>query len=148
MLSQRIAFSLFLLAIAIGYTYLAIDDLAYMARNRLGPGFFPRWIGIITTALLVYSLVVDLRQRAKDVGTKFGRDMVVFTAIMVGYLVVLPWLGGLWGTIAFMLAALFTFNPGKPVVNVLVSVLLPVGLYLLFAVWLNASLPVGRVPWP
>lgn len=148
MLTMRIGFSLFLLAMAIGYTFIAFDDLAFMVRNRLGPGFFPRVIGLVTIALLLYSLFVDLRQRAKDVGTKHGRDMVVFTAIATGYVAAFPVLGGLWATIAFLLAALFVFNPGKVLVNVLVSVLLPVALYLLFDTWLNASIPSGLVPFP
>lgn len=148
MLSMRIGFSLFLLALAIGYTYIAFEDLNFMVRGRLGPGFVPRVIGIVTIALLLYSLLVDVRQRAKDVGTKHGRDMVVFTAIAVGYVALLPVLGGLWATIAFMLGALFTFNRGKVLTNVLVSVLLPVALYLLFDTWLNASLPSGMVPFP
>jgi uncharacterized protein YunC (DUF1805 family) len=148
MLSMRIGFSLFLLAVAIFYTYIAFEDLNFMVRNRLGPGFFPRVIGVVTIALLAYSLFVDVRQRAKDVGTKHGRDMVVFTAIAVGYVALLPVLGGLWATIAFMLTALFVFNPGKVLSNVLVSVILPVGLYLLFDTWLNSSLPSGMVPFP
>ncbi len=148
MLSMRIGFSLFLLAVATMYTYIAFEDLNFMVRNRLGPGFFPRVIGIATIALLLYSLFVDVRQQAKDVGTKYGRDMVLFTGIAVGYVALLPVLGGLWATIAFMLGALFTFNPGKVLTNVLVAVILPAGLYLLFDTWLNASLPSGMVPWP
>lgn len=148
MLSMRIGFSLFLLALAIGYTYIAFDELNFMVRDRLGPGFFPRVIGVVTVALLLYSLLVDVRQRAKDVGTKFGRDMVLFTAIAVGYVFLMPVLGGLWATMAFLLAALFTFNRGKVLTNVLVSVILPIGLYLLFDTWLNASLPSGMVPFP
>jgi len=85
MLSMRIGFSLFLLAVATFYTVVAFEDLNFMVRNRLGPGFFPRVIGIVTIALLLYSLFVDVRQRAKDVGTKYGRDMVLFTAVAVGY---------------------------------------------------------------
>lgn len=148
MLSARIVFSLLLLALAGAYTYIAFADLAFMIRGRLGPGFFPRVIGIMLVALLLYSLFVDLRKRAKDYGTKYGRDMIVFTAIALGFVAALPVLGGLWATIAFMLAALFTFNRGKPLTNLLVSALLPVGLYLLFDTWLNASLPTGLVPFP
>ena len=148
MLSMRIGFSRFLLAVATLYTFIAFEDLNFMVRDRLGPGFFPRVIGVVTIALLLYSLLVDVRQRAKDIGTKHGRDMVLFTAIAVGYVALLPVLGGLWATIAFMLGALFVFNPGKALSNVLVSVLLPVALYLLFDILLNASLPSGMVPFP
>lgn len=148
MFTPRIAFSLFLLAVAIAYTYIAFADLTFLVRGRLGPGFFPRVIGIVMVALLLYSLAVDLRRTLKDGGTKHARDLMVFTVIAIGYVALLNVLGGLWATIAFMLVALFVFNRGKPVTNVLVAVLLPIGLYLLFDTWLNAAMPTGMIPWP
>lgn len=148
MISVRIAFSLILLALAGAYTIIAFDDLAYMVRGRLGPGFFPQAIGVALVALLLYSLFVDVRQRAREVGTRYGRDMVLFTAYAAGFVALLDVVGGLWAMVVFMLVTLFTFNRGKILTNVLVAVLLPVGLYLLFDTWLNASIPSGLVPFP
>jgi putative tricarboxylic transport membrane protein len=144
----RILFSLVLLVIAGYYTFIAFQELAFMVRGRLGPGFFPQSIGVMLIALLLYSIVVDLRMHTVDRGSKHARDIVVFTAIAVAYVGLLNLLGGFWATVAFLLVALFTFNRGKPVTNVLVSVLLPIGLFLLFDTWLNAAVPRGIVPFP
>lgn len=148
-MTLRIAFSLLLLAGAAAYTWVAFNDLSFMVRGRLGPGFFPRVIGVSTIALLLYSLLVDVRRTgARDQGTPYVRDILVFFAYCVGFVALMPLLGGLLSMIAFMLAALFTFNRARPLINVAVSVVLPVCLFLLFDVWLRAAFAEGRLPLP
>ena len=148
-MTLRIAFSLGILVVASWYTWVAFTDFAFMDRWRPGPGFFPRIIGIATLLLTLYSLVVDVRKRAaRDAKTPYVRDILIFFAYCFAFVFALPWLGGLLAMIAFMLAALFTFNRGRTLVNLAVSVALPIGLYLIFDVWLNAAVPVGRIPVP
>ena len=49
-----------LLLLAGGYSYVAFADLSYLSSaGRLGPGFFPRIIGVSLTALCAYSLYAD-----------------------------------------------------------------------------------------
>ena len=57
-------------------------------------------------------------------------------------------LGGVLSMIAFMAAALWILNRGRPLQNALIAVLLPVGIYLVFEVWLRASMPRGLLPLP
>lgn len=148
-MTLRIAFSLGILVVASWYTWVAFTDFAFMDRWRPGPGFFPRIIGVATIALTLYSLLVDVRKRARrDTGTRYLRDILIFFAYCFAFVFALPWLGGLLAMIAFMLVTLFTFNRGSTLVNLLVSVGLPIGLYLIFDVWLNAAVPVGRIPVP
>lgn len=148
-MTLRIAFSLGVLAVATWYTWVAFTNLAFMDRWRPGPGFFPRIIGVAIILLTLYSLFVDVRRRARsDVGTPYFRDILIFFGYCFAFVFALPWLGGLLAMIAFMLAALFTFNRGRTLVNLVVSVALPIGLYLIFDVWLNAAVPVGRIPVP
>ena len=52
-------------------------------------------------------------------------------------------LGGLASMMTFMLMFLFFFNRGAVVTNVVYSLALPVFLYWLFRIMLNASLPIG-----
>lgn len=147
---MRQAFSLFLLAVAVYYTWIAFDQLSFLTANgRLGPGFFPRLIGISLIVTLLYSMVVDRRfGLTEDEGTPHLRDLAVFLALGALFVASLPLLGGLLSMVAFMLAALSVFNRGRHLQNLLVSVLLPAGLFLLFDTWLNAGLPEGVLPFP
>ncbi len=145
----RVAFSVFILAIAVVYTWIAFVDLSFMVRGRLGPGFFPRIIGVATIALTLYSLLVDVRRTgARDKGTVYLRDIAVFFAYCIGLVAIMPFVGGLLAMIVFMLVTLFTFNRGQPLINIAVSVVLPICLFLLFDVWLHAAFAEGRLPLP
>ena len=50
--------------------------------------------------------------------------------------------------ILFMLASLFFLNRRQPVLNVIVSIVLPVAVHALFSVWLKAAMPEGLIPLP
>lgn len=148
-MTGRVLFSLFLLAGAAAYTWFAFAELSFMAGFRLGPGFFPRSIGVVLIGLLLYSLAVDVRRVGKrDEPTPYLIDIMIFFAFCVGFVALMPLLGGLLSMVVFMLAALFTFNRGQIVINVVVALGLPIGLYLLFDVWLNAAFAEGRLPVP
>lgn len=149
-MTLRNAFSILILLLAIGYTWVAFTGLAFMDRWRPGPGFFPRIIGILTIVMTAYSLIVDARKNfaARGHGTEYLRDLLVFFGYCTVFVAIFPLLGGLLAMIVFMLLALFTFNRGAILVNLLVSVALPFGLFFLFDVWLNAAFPPGRIPLP
>lgn len=148
-MTLRIAFSLGIMVVASWYTWVAFTEFAFMDRWRPGPGFFPRIIGIATIVLTLYSLFVDVRKRAsRDAGTPYLGDLLIFFAYCFAFVFALSWLGGLLAMMAFMLATLFTFNRGRTLVNLAVAGALPIGLYLIFDVWLNAAVPTGRIPLP
>ncbi len=71
--------------------------------------------------------------------------LALLSGVFVGLLEVL---GGLLSMIVFMAAALWILNRGRPLQNALVAVLLPLGTYLVFQVWLRASMPRGMLPLP
>jgi putative tricarboxylic transport membrane protein len=56
-------------------------------------------------------------------------------------------LGGLVSMIAYMAAALAYLNRRRHWQNALLAVLLPLAIYLLFRVWLNAAVPRGLLPF-
>lgn len=142
---MRLAFNLVILAGAVFYAWIGFTELALLTPNgRLGPGFFPRVIGVALIATILYSMVVDRRsERLSDGSTSNGRDIVVFTAFAVMFVALLKLTGGLLAMVIFMLAALSFFNRGKHLHNVLLSVLLPAAVFLMFDTWLNAGLPEG-----
>lgn len=147
---MRVAFSLAILCVAAIYTYGAFAELSFLSSaGRLGPGFFPRIIGVSLIAFTLYDLYFLLKRRHQDEDISAFWGVTLTVALLSGLFVVgLEILGGLLAMIAFMLASLFFLNRRQPVVNVAVSILLPVGTYLLFRVWLKAAMPEGMIPLP
>jgi putative tricarboxylic transport membrane protein len=146
----RAAFSAALLAGALAYLGLAWVDLPFLSPiGRPGPGFFPRMIGAGLALLLAIDLWACLRRR--NPGPHFAphlRTLLVVLGLCVGFVALLPLLGGVLAMILFMLAALGVLNPGRWPLNFALAVLLPIGLHLVFAVWLRATLPEGLLRWP
>ena len=140
---MRIAFMLVLLAGAIFYSYIAFSDLSFMTRTgRLGPGFFPRVIGIAAIVVILWTIIDELRkQKVSNDDDHQWSDVVLLIAFALGYAVLLRLLGGFVATIIFLFVTLFFLNPGQHVKNLIVSVLVPAGVYLLFDKVLNANMP-------
>ena len=146
---MRTAFLAGVLLIAAGYTYLAFTGLPYLSSaGRLGPGFFPRVIGIALLVLVLYSLVADGRRRDVEAAapSRHWRVTLVLAALSAGFIAAIEALGGLLAMIAFMALALAVLNPGRRLQNALVAVGLPVTVYLVFRLWLNAAIPPGLLP--
>jgi hypothetical protein len=137
-----------LLLLAGAYTYVAFAELAYLSSaGRLGPGFFPRIIGATLTLLCAYSLYAD-RAAMREPLSAFWRALATMVGLSAAFVLALEVIGGLLAMIAFMAAALAYLNRGRPLQNALLALLLPVGFYLLFRVWLNAAMPRGMLPLP
>jgi len=147
---MRAGFLAAILLVAGGYSYGAFADLSYLSSaGRLGPGFFPRIIGVSLMALCAYSLYADVRRgRAAEALSPFWRTVAAVAALSAAFVVLLDLIGGLLAMIAFMAAALAFLNRGRHLQNALLALVLPVGFYLLFKVWLNAAMPRGLLPLP
>jgi len=144
---MRAGFLLAILLVSGGYTWLAFAELDYLSSaGRLGPGFFPRIIGVCLVALCAHSLYADFRLR--EALSAHWRTTLVVAAFSAAFVAVLDLLGGLLSMVAFLGAALAYLNRGRPLQNAALAVILPVCVYLLFKVWLNAALPRGILPLP
>lgn len=143
----------FLLALLFGagwYAWTAFTGLSYLSSTgRLGPGFFPRFIGAGLVVLLAYSLAVDLRRAApEDAISPYWRSAAVLALLCAVFVGLLDVIGGLLAMVAFMAGALWFLNRGRTLQSALVALLLPLAIYLVFSVWLKATLPQGLVPLP
>lgn len=144
---MRAGFLLATLLVAGGYTWLAFAELAYLSSaGRLGPGFFPRIIGVALVALCAYSLYAELRASSREALSQYWRTTVAVAALSAAFIAALEPLGALLSMVLFLGATLTYLNRGRPLQNGLLAVLLPVFVYLLFKVWLNAALPRGILP--
>ncbi|MYZ49944.1 tripartite tricarboxylate transporter TctB family protein [Propylenella binzhouense] len=142
-------FILAILALALGYTYFAFELSFLSSTGRLGPGFFPRVIGLGLIASCLYALAVEWRSGGTEAQERGLWGVAVRTALLSGlFVALLNVLGGLVAMIVFMLAALFMLNPGRVLQNLAVAFLLPIGIYVLFEFWLNAGIPQGMLPLP
>lgn len=145
---MRAGFLAALLLLACGYTYVAFGDLSYLSSTgRLGPGFFPRIIGVSLTALCAYGLYAD-RARSTEPLSAFWRTLAAVAGLSAAFVLALELIGGLLSMIAFMAATLAFLNRGRPLQNGLLALVLPIGVYLVFRVWLNAAMPRGVLPLP
>lgn len=147
---MRLAFLLAILALALAYTYMAFANLSFLSSTgRLGPGFFPRIIGVALIATCLYAIASDYGRGEREEGlSDFWRVTLVVAGLSTLFVAVLNVLGGLLAMIAFMLAALTILNCGRPAQNLAVSLALPFAVFLLFDRWLNAAMPQGVVPLP
>ncbi len=146
----RAGFMLALLFVAAWYTYTAFTELSYLSSaGRLGPGFFPRIIGVSLVALCAWSFVADLGGDPPEGAlAPFWRTAAVLAALSAAFVGLLDLAGGLLSMVAFMAGSLWFLNRGRALQNALIAILLPLALYLMFSVWLKASLPRGLLPLP
>jgi putative tricarboxylic transport membrane protein len=147
---MRLAFTAAILCLATFYTYWAFAELSFWsAAGRLGPGFFPRIIGLTLIVACLLTLAGDLRKRAAGTVSSYWRTTLVVAALSGAFILVLNMLGGPLAMVVFMLVALSVLNPGRTVQNVAISVGFPLALFLLFDRWLNASIPSDSLglPW-
>ena len=144
---MRIAFLAVLLAGALFYTYVAFVDFNFLTRTgRLGPGFFPRVVGISAILVIAWALVDELRLRTEPEGDASSwRDAVTLMALAVGYAVLLRLFGGFIATVIYLGLTLTIINPGSHIKNALIAVLVPGGVYLLFDRLLNANMPPALI---
>ncbi|CAN5738844.1 hypothetical protein BH24ACT8_BH24ACT8_10940 [soil metagenome] len=158
--SVRAAFFGVVLVVLLGYTEMAFQMDWITSGGRIGPGFFPRIVGVLGVLITAGALVQSLRPGAsEDDDAVFDEDEAgegdlghhpgTMAAISLGtgvLLVTLTWLGAIVSSAIFMIGVLAYLNPGRWVTNVVLSVLVPVGLYLLLQTGLNAGLPSGILP--
>lgn len=147
---MRAGFLLAILFLAAGYTYIAFAELNYLSSaGRLGPGFFPRIIGVSLVVLCALGLYAELKQRAaEEAVAPAWRSAAVLALLSAVFVALLEVLGGLVSMMVFMAAALWILNRGRALQNALVAVLLPLGIYLVFELWLKAAMPRGMLALP
>lgn len=156
---MRIVFLVALLGAAIFYSYIAFADLNFMTRTgRLGPGFFPRVVGLLMVGMILWAILDALRDRARvaagghpsadDAPAGRWRDFVLLLALALGYAVLIRVFGGYISTVLYLGTALMLLNPGRLLQNALVAVIFPTVVVVLFDRVLNANMPPALIDLP
>ena len=143
------------------YTQMAFDMEWETAAGRIGPGFFPRLIGVLALAITLWALVKSLLPGAVDDEDEIGGEeeageadlgrhpiplILVTTAAAVFLLIFFVPLGMIVSSALFLAATLFLLNRRQPITNIVITLAMPVLVYLLFQSLLNAGLPAGLLP--
>ena len=132
------------------------------AAGRIGPGFFPRVIGVVGVALTVVALVRSVwsdragtstdepapgeeEEGEADLG-RHPRTTALVVAAGAGFVATYVVLGAVVASALFLFGCLWLLNRSRPALNAAISVGLAVGLYLLFETLLGAGLPEGVLP--
>ncbi|KKO10418.1 hypothetical protein LCGC14_0029570 [marine sediment metagenome] len=143
---MRLFFYAFLLLSAIGYTYMAFFDLSFVTnRGRMGPGYFPRFIGVFIVLSLVIAIIKEAKLGKlleKELGGQ-NRDAAVLIGLAIVFGVLLMFAGYLIATPLFVGSVLLYFNSKRLVMNGVITAAVPLAIYILFGHVLNASLPHG-----
>jgi hypothetical protein len=144
------------------YTQMAFDLEWRTVAGRIGPGFFPRIIGILSLAITLWALAKSLLPGAVDDESELvGADddagdadlgkhpiplILVVAASAIFMLIFFLPLGMIVSSALFLAAVLFLLNRGGTVTNIALSLAVPIVVYLLFQTLLNAGLPDGILP--
>jgi putative tricarboxylic transport membrane protein len=140
---MRVAFFFVILFGALFYTYVAFFDLSFLSRTgRLGPGFFPRLIGVSAVILIIW-VIADALRAGRNVRSDNNRwdDVVPLILLAVSYAVLLRLFGGFLATLVYLVITLALINRGKHFQNAILSVVIPTAVYLLFDKLLNVNMP-------
>tara|TARA_R110000751_G_scaffold298427_1_gene408418 strand:- start:1858 stop:2298 length:441 start_codon:yes stop_codon:yes gene_type:complete len=143
---MRLFFYLCILVVAACYTYGAFFDLTFMNnRGNVGPGFFPRILGVAIIVSMLLLILSDIKKGTLFSGTQNSQfqDAAVLIGLSLTFGLVLLVLGYVIAIPAYLCATLFYFNRGKHITNGAVTVAVPAVIHFLFAGLLNASLPHG-----
>ncbi|MDB4111862.1 tripartite tricarboxylate transporter TctB family protein [Yoonia sp.] len=140
---MRLAFMFVVLAGAIFYSYVAFVDLSFLSRTgRLGPGFFPRLVGVSAVVMTIWVIVDLLRdQRPEEDDASSWGDVVKLMVLALAYAVLLRLFGGFIATVIYLAMTLTVMNRDKYLQNAILSLTFPAGVYLLFDKLLNANMP-------
>lgn len=142
---MKLAFSGVLFILCIIYTIMSFD-LTFIDNGRPGAGFFPTILGLLLVVLTGRSLIAAFKERAgeKNFGVPvYSKDVLVLIISIAILTALLKVLGGLICMILFVFVILFLFNKGKYLQNTLISIIVPVAIFILFELWLNAGIPQG-----
>ena len=149
-----------LLAFAV-YTEMAMGMEWRTAAGRIGPGFFPRILGLTAIVLIVAAGLREILSRPDDETTDeveaaeeagkpdLDRHPLALIAFIVAAAVFVALLGVLGAALAgvlFLGVTLWFLDRQHHVRAVIIAVAVPVLLYLALQVGLNVGLPQGILP--
>jgi putative tricarboxylic transport membrane protein len=154
---KTIFLALLLVVLAV-YTEMAFELDWRTQAGRIGPGFFPRIVGLGGVVITLWALVTAISSPEDDevvaledeVGEadlgKHPRLLAIMVVTAGVFAATLLWLGAIISSAIFLAVMLSLLNRGRHLANAVVAIGIPVVMYLLLQTLLNAGLPEGILP--
>jgi len=159
--STRLLFLSAITVLAGAYTVMAFGMDWRVERGQIGPGFFPRIVGVAMLIGLSLAIVralrggqaaeapVDEEGQPEEAGSGEGgtdsRAVLATVACMVLLYFVFEPLGALVASVLFLGGVLTFVNRRRHLQNAILGVVVPLVLYVMFEVLLDTGLPEGLV---
>ena len=126
--------------------YLSVEFPA--GYGATGPAFFPRMIVGLMSMFALAQLVNAFRSdetRSQKLSQSTVRTVGTAVVIIVAYVVTMPYLGFLAGTVGFLLASMRFSGVRNPRTAVPVAVVVSIALYYIFVQFLRVPLPESTI---
>jgi len=138
--------SVLLLGLAVGIFLVTADFPRGPAET--GPAYYPRMIAVLIAFFALVQLGRSVRRdgfRSHTIEREVTTRVIGATLLIVAYVLLLPWLGFVTGTVLFLLVAMRYSGVESYSRMLLVSTGLTLLLYYTFAVLLRIPLPVSPI---
>ena len=150
---MKAAFLWSLAAFALAYTVLAFQLDFFGPVGTLGPGFFPRVIGVALVLVFAVEGFAQWRQSLRspppnrrtasgDIASH-ASTVLRITLLAGGLALLMPLLGTVTAMALFLFASLRQLSGGRLGHHLVLAVVIPVLVFLIFDAWLKVPLPVG-----
>jgi putative tricarboxylic transport membrane protein len=144
---DRYASILFLL-LGIGFMWKSTEISAAAYGSTVGPNIFPFALGallVILSLRLFYEVLKAKGPGKREEKLDYKRFLIIFAAAFL-YAFFLETIGYIIGTFLFLLISFQVLERGKWLKSILISGLFSVGVYVIFVVILEGSMP-GFPSW-
>ncbi len=143
------------------YTEQAMGMEWRTTAGRIGPGFFPRILGVTAMVVTIAALVTEYLTKPTDKALDaveaaeeaaepdLGRHpvtLIAFTIAAAVFVGLFGILGAALSGILFLAATLWFLDPEHRIRSLVIAVAVPILLYLAFQTGLNVGLPQGILP--
>lgn len=143
---MKVIFSLLFFIFSTLFTIKGFD-YNYMSGTQVGPGFFPRWTGFLLILFTGYNLYREYKEyrqeKESEDGTVYVKELILIIILTGLFILSLKIIGTLIAMILYFFLILFLLNREQLFKNVISSIIIPICVYLLLNVWLQAGFPKG-----
>lgn len=150
--------AIILVSLSSAWIYLAIQlPFPSFARvAKMGPGHYPAGVAAVMGFLSILFFLQTFRHKdpsesetqndADDTAeSKDNRSLLVGTALFVGYVILVPFVGFLVSSIVFVFCFIRLIGRYSAILTAILAALIPILMWVLFARLLTVPLPKG--PW-
>ncbi len=140
--------------VASGLVFVLTAATFYLTRDfpagygATGPAFFPRVIVGLMSVFALAQLVSAIRKdepRTQEVTSSTVKTVAIAAALVVGYVLTMPYFGFLAGTVVFLLVSMHYSGVDDFQTSIPVSMGVAIALYYIFVKFLRVPLPESAI---